>query len=61
MEGLSSNDDFNKAIKNTDQKRRVLSAEKGKSAYQYKIASLGVKKKFLNQHGWVSPQAAEEE
>ncbi len=61
MEGLSSNADFNKAIKNTDQKRRVLSAEKGKSAYQYKIASLGVKKKFLNQHGWVSPQAAEEE
>lgn len=61
MEGLSSNDDFNKAIKTTDQRKRVLSAERGKSAYQYKIASLGVKKKFLRLHGWVSPQAAEGE
>lgn len=61
MEGLSSNADFNKAIKETPQKKRVLSAEKGKSAYQYKIASLGVKKKFLAKHAWVSPEAAEEE
>lgn len=61
MEGLSSNADFNSAIKNTDAKKRILVAGKGLPAYRYKIGSLGVKKKFLKLHNWELLHPAESE
>ncbi len=60
MQGLSSNADFNKAVKETDPKKKILSAEKGQSAYHYTIGQLGVKKKFLRLHNWETESSAEE-
>ena len=61
MEGLSSNPDFNNAIKNADPKKRILTASKGQPAYRYKLGSLGVKKKFLRLHDWEAQHPAEAE
>lgn len=52
MRALSSSKEFNEYIKNTPQKKKILSADskKGLAPYSYNIASLSQKKKFLTKY-----------
>ncbi len=58
MQAVSSVKEFNQWIKDTPQKKKELQSDKAKNLgnYRYTLASLSLKKKFLNRH-----QEAEED